>query len=1601
MSACNDPSTSVPPGPDPDQSTIVVTTPPPFVAGKGLVELTITAKDSSGIPIEGLTVELELDPEPADYVGRAVLTNPPVVTNAEGVTVGSLSFPTPEKGAFTLKVIAKIMGVTLSQGIEIPFTPPAAEASRLAFEGVPQGTTPPVYFGKELEPFTVKFLSEEGALIANDARPVRINIAPDGPTLSGSLEVAPIAGVATFTGIKINTSTPLEHAKAYRLFATVSAVGAKARLSAQSEEFAVGVDVPVKLAVEIASKPTVAGQTFSFKAMAKDAFSNTVPSYVSKRVFFSCSIDGVEGSDCIGLEPAPHGALPGPYTFTKEDKGAHTFEDAAAFIIAGSKLRLIATSEDGTLKGESEEFQLANSDPAGVVAVVRDTLGQVIEPIVMTSGVEHSLAIAVVDAYGNVCADPAFVRELYFSWATATAPGGLAGLPATSIKFTAVDLGAYEFSPFSIGQAGTFSLSITPQGLASGKKELSIKVEPDTTAALATLAFPLPFSDSYGVRRAIDFVTAGASTPLVVEVQDPHGNRLSSIAAAAGQTLMVRLRVLDASKNLSGEPADLTQALTGKAYFEAPLVSGVASFPCAQGTETTCIKINSERPVDSEVRLQAELVGAAAQYQFKAIVGKEKFSVEDMTPPAKVVFEPSVSDNWHSITFKWKHPGDDGNEGSVAGYELYWSTSDSLTIPATPIDPATPGFPLPGAQGTLVSFTLDSTDLNPNTDYYLRVVAYDDKPGVPNKSEVSAKVGRTKNCDTGWMTDPGDATAKCAVCAPLYTFSGQPGVCEDKCTAEGAANLCNNPPAGTCTADLKKAIPKMNPGTCSIGDSVASPYKCSYSDVAQANYVDCTASGKVCFPQNGQCITNHCASCETKTKGCGYGVGTVLIYTNQHCDHEWNDAHTDAVANCKYTESLTYCDDKSACHFEDMGAGEPKCLTRARAALPGDLLITELHAGTSPQPSWIELRNLSASPVSLADVTLHVGAASYALPNGAKSHAPVRIEPAGHVVLSSGDISGIEANAYFYAVGGLSLPANSAVTVELRRGTLLLERFDVPASFLPANTAKALSKNFVENGYTANPTPVPRNTVAFWCAPAAATPGKANADCAGAPGTRLTAVDAGASCSLLTTTFDHIGRGAPISAELALSSAAMAGRVQAGNDRDPYIMVKLGLGDSRHPSEWPTSSWQRAYYAATSGTGNTDHFVGRYETNRTGFYSLAWKVCVIPPECKKANPEDCTAAPGQLSCFYCGTDGKLADSGTVQMPSVNISEEGVADWSKQIRDLRMGGEKKEQTIGGAYVTWVRPYNPINGEVAAFSVQAEKDGQAIWVLSSATGGVAVEAGDLVKFVATEKVISPAKIVTKVSSFSVVQRNAIDVATLVSTLPTGSDYALVNEGRLLKVTGQIIRPPLGDLFKPSLGGYYYASFEAYVMSGSSIVSTSTNQTLRLPQELVSRWALDENTCVTVTSPLAGISELLGSSAQITAWNDTQIALANCPALKIVGVASDGLETVRVTFNRAVDGASLQKVDTRDEERAENGPQANNIQFRFVTGGTVKVKNAVLSATDNHTVVLTTGTMTPNGSYTIGPSTTTGLGTSVRDVRGISWDLQPTPVFVPKPN
>jgi hypothetical protein len=170
---------------------------------------------------------------------------------------------------------------------------------------------------------------------------------------------------------------------------------------------------------------TTAGDSHSFTITARDLYGNVVAGYSGTVHFTSSDVQAV---------------LPGNYTFTAADQGAHTF--SATLKTAGYQ-SLTARDTAGAIAGS----QYVTVNAAAARRLVLSA------PTSVNANTAFSLTVTVVDAYGNVVTG--YTGTLSFSSSDA-----MANLPK-KYTFTAADRGVHTFTNLRLKKQGKQTVTVT------------------------------------------------------------------------------------------------------------------------------------------------------------------------------------------------------------------------------------------------------------------------------------------------------------------------------------------------------------------------------------------------------------------------------------------------------------------------------------------------------------------------------------------------------------------------------------------------------------------------------------------------------------------------------------------------------------------------------------------------------------------------------------------------------------------------------------------------------------------------------------------------------------------------------------------------------------------------------------------------------------------------------------------------------------------------------------------------------------------------------------------------------------------------------------
>jgi hypothetical protein len=301
---------------------------------------------------------------------------------------------------------------------------------------VPSGSgglhTPHGQFFTNTDPTTLAYVPALAKRFLITAPPTAISGTPFDITLtaldrSGTI-VTTYTGSVTFTSSDLHATLPTNYAftavdKGRHTFpgVTLSTAGAQTLTAQDTADGALtgsatvaGAAAPADHFLIAAPQAAVSGMPFDITVTALDPYGNIGTGYTGIVSFASSDAQGI---------------LPGNYTFTTDDNGAHTFTGVILFA-SGAQTLTAQDTANGSLTG--------SATLVGAAAPADHFL--ITAPPAVVSGTPFDVTVTALDPYGNV--DTNYTGTI--TWATSdTDPGVI--LPA-DYMFQATDSGTHTFS---------------------------------------------------------------------------------------------------------------------------------------------------------------------------------------------------------------------------------------------------------------------------------------------------------------------------------------------------------------------------------------------------------------------------------------------------------------------------------------------------------------------------------------------------------------------------------------------------------------------------------------------------------------------------------------------------------------------------------------------------------------------------------------------------------------------------------------------------------------------------------------------------------------------------------------------------------------------------------------------------------------------------------------------------------------------------------------------------------------------------------------------------------------------------------------------------
>jgi thiamine biosynthesis lipoprotein ApbE len=476
--------------------------------------VTVRIEDALGnLVVSNATVTLALGTNP----GSGTLSGTLSVAAVDGIaTFGDLSIDQIGTG-YTLVASAGVLSGATSD----PFDITVGAATRLAFGQQPTNAAA----GAVIAPaVTVRIEDALGNLVASDAMvTLALGTNPASGTLSGTLTVAAVDGIATFSDLTID-----QIGTGYTLVA--SAAGLQ---EATSDPFDITVGAAARLAFGQQPTNAAAGAAIdpAVTVRIEDALGNLVTGATQ------------EVTLALGTNPGT-GALSGTLSVAAVG-GIATFSDLSIDQI-GTGYTLVASA--GVLSG-------ATSDPFDITvgAAIRLAFGQQPTSAAAGAAIDPAVTVRIEDALGNLVTGS--TQEVTLALGTNPGTGALSG----TLTVSAVD-GIATFSDLSIDQIGTGYTLVASAGVLSGATSDPFDI---IVGAATRLAFG---------QQPTDAAAGAAIDPAVtVRIEDALGN----LVTGATQEVTLALGTNPGSGTLSGTLS--VAAVEGIATFNDLSIDQIAT----------------------------------------------------------------------------------------------------------------------------------------------------------------------------------------------------------------------------------------------------------------------------------------------------------------------------------------------------------------------------------------------------------------------------------------------------------------------------------------------------------------------------------------------------------------------------------------------------------------------------------------------------------------------------------------------------------------------------------------------------------------------------------------------------------------------------------------------------------------------------------------------------------------------------------------------------------------------------------------------------------------------------------------------------------------
>lgn len=413
-------------------------------------------------------------------------------------------------------------------------------ASRLAFTVQPSAATAGVAITPGIQ---VTAYDDAGVVVTSFSGTITIALAtnPNGATLSGTLTRGAVAGVATFSDLRLNRSS-----NGYAFRATSGTLTA-----VTSGTFSITAAPPQQLAFLVQPTDGVAGVAIApaVQVQSLDSLGNLTA--------------GFTGSVSLSLTTNAGGAVLAGTTTVSAVAGVATF----------SAVHVDKSGSAYTMQAATSALTAATSTTFNVVAAAATRLSFAVEPSTTTAGgsISPPIQVSALDAYGNTAIP--FAGTVTLSIGTNPGGGALGGANPVSAAG-----GIATFSNLSIAKSGVgYTLIATATG-----------VIPDTSAPFTVGAGGISAAQStvFATPPAITASSGSSSATITVTARDSLGNPIQGAtvvlaATGAGNTLTQPSGVTDAAGVATGHISSTAAA--------SKVVSAAIGTVLVQQTDTVTV----------------------------------------------------------------------------------------------------------------------------------------------------------------------------------------------------------------------------------------------------------------------------------------------------------------------------------------------------------------------------------------------------------------------------------------------------------------------------------------------------------------------------------------------------------------------------------------------------------------------------------------------------------------------------------------------------------------------------------------------------------------------------------------------------------------------------------------------------------------------------------------------------------------------------------------------------------------------------------------------------------------------------------------------------